>query len=187
MSFMESLEHVIRPIASNAADAFFAYLEDHLKDNGRNGAPMFQPQSRRTTFVAPEKVATFRAGLDTNVGAPNWRRAWAAFDSSGAIAGHVDLRARPEPCSSHRALLGMGVHRKYRGRRLGGALVQHAIAWAIENTGVDWIDLTFLGGNLPAERLYRSAGFQRIATVPDMFRIDGESISDVQMTRRIRP
>lgn len=180
-----SPEPVVRAVATADVDVLTAYLEDHLKDNGRGGAPLFQPQSRQAAGLEAGKMALFRAGLGIRVGEPGWRRAWVAIDSSGAIAGHTDLRGRPEPCSAHRALLGLGVHRRHRGHRLGRALVEHALAWATRSTQLEWIDLTFLSGNVPAERLYRSLGFVELATIADMYRIDGESVDDIWMTRRI--
>jgi len=166
--------------------ALVAHLEDHLKDNGRNGTPLFQPLSRDVSWADPEKIAAFRVGLDTAVGEPKWRRAWGAFDPGGRILGHVDLRARLEPCTPHRAVLGMGVTRAHRRHGLGRALVEFAIAWAVRDTTLEWIDLGFLDGNVPAERLYTGAGFERVATVRDMFRVDGQSVDDVMMTKRIR-
>jgi RimJ/RimL family protein N-acetyltransferase len=64
--------------------------------------------------------------------------------------------------------------------------VEFALSWALRDTTLEWIDLGFLDGNVPAERLYRSAGFERVATIRDMFRVDGQSIDDVRMTKRIR-
>ena len=183
---MEPGNHVIRAIFPDGLDTFVAYLEDHSKDNGQNGGILFQPFSRHDKWIGAEKLAAFRAGLETEVGAMNWRRLWAAFDASGAISGHVDLRGRHEPCTSHRALLGLGVHRDHRTRGLGTRLVEHAIHWALAETALEWIDLGFLGGNFPAERLYQRLGFHQQAVIPDMFRIDGVSVSDVAMTKRIR-
>jgi ribosomal protein S18 acetylase RimI-like enzyme len=178
--------YAIRPIAIEQFDAFVAYLDDHASDNGRNGTPLFRPRSRNDTQFDPDKLAAFRAGLELAVGAPKWRKAWAAFGAGDVIAGHVDLRAHPDSCTEHRALLGLGVHRDHRRRGLGKALVQHALDWARRETELEWIDLSFLAGNVPAERLYRSLGFEHVATVADMYRIDGESTDCVSMALRLR-
>ena len=183
---MERLAPVIRQLESARLETFFAYLEDQLKDNGRNGTPLFQPQSRDAPGIDTEKAAQFRASLDVDIGKAQWRRAWGAFDPSRAFAGHIDLRAHPDHYTSHRAVLGMGVHRNHRGQGVGRSLVDFVISWALQNTAIEWIDLTFLGGNTPAERLYRRAGFTEVATIQDMFRIDGQSVHDVLMTKRIR-
>jgi ribosomal protein S18 acetylase RimI-like enzyme len=178
--------YVTRAIAIEQFDAFVAYLDDQASDNGLNGTPLFRPRSRSDTRFDPEKQAAFRAGLELAVGAPKWRKAWAAFGAGDAIAGHVDLRAHLDSCTEHRALLGLGVHRDHRRRGLGKALVEHCLDWARRATELEWIDLNFLWGNVPAERLYRRLGFEHVATVADMYRIDGESIACVSMALRLR-
>jgi ribosomal protein S18 acetylase RimI-like enzyme len=178
--------YAIRAIAVEQFDSFVAYLEDHVRDNGRDGTPLFQPRPRNVTRLEEDKMASFRAGLQLAIGEAKWRRAWAAFDGSDAIAGHVDLRATPDACAEHRALLGLGVHRDHRRRGLGKTLVEHVLEWARRESELEWIDLSFLSSNLPAERLYRGLGFDHVATVADMYRIDGESVANVLMTRRVR-
>lgn len=109
-----------------------------------------------------------------------------ALDANGAIAGHIDLRARPEPLSTHRAMLGMGVHHAYRRLGLGRMLVDTALAWASATPMLDWVDLDVLAGNHAARRLYQRAGFVVTGEEPDLYRIDGESHGSVTMSRRIR-
>jgi RimJ/RimL family protein N-acetyltransferase len=111
---------------------------------------------------------------------------WLALDARGEIAGHVDLRARPEIAAYHRALLGMGVHRDHRGAGLGRQLVEHALAWASATAPLEWVDLDVLSGNLAARRLYERAGFIVTGEVHDLYRIDGESHGSVTMSRRLR-
>ncbi|MES1205585.1 MAG: GNAT family N-acetyltransferase [Pseudomonadota bacterium] len=183
---MDRRDISIRPLAADDLEALIAYLEDHLLDNGRNGVPLFQPQSRGTTWRAADRLALFREGMAAPVGYPRWRRFWAAFDPRGDIAGHADLRAHAEASSAHRALLGTGVHRAHRRRGIGRALIQETIAWARRATAIEWIDLDFLTGNTPAERLYQGLGFQQVATIADLFRIDGQSVGSTVMTLRIR-
>lgn len=185
MAFMARPEQVILPIDAANLDAFGRYREDQLKDNGHDGTPLFQPQSQAGVSLVSEKIALFQTGLAASVGEPKWRRGWVALDASGTIIGHVDLRDHPEPCTAHRALLGMGVHRAHRGQGVGRALVTFAIAWATNGTTLEWIDLQVLSGNAPAESLYGSVGFHDIATVQDMFRVDGRSVDSILMTMRI--
>lgn len=97
----------IRPAVHTDLAALFAYLNDHLADNGKGGTPLFQPMARSESRLPPEKEAGFITGLATKVGEPGWRRIWLALDDTGSIAGHIDLRARPERPAAHRALLFM--------------------------------------------------------------------------------
>jgi hypothetical protein len=105
---------VIRSVGQDDPPAFFAYLDGHLGDNGRNGTALFQPLARAASRFPDGNKAGFTTGLATPLDQPGWRRAWVAVDKGGAIAGHIDLRARPERAAAHRALLGMGVHRDWR-------------------------------------------------------------------------
>ena len=177
---------MIRPIGASGLAAFTAYLADQLSDNGRNGRPLFQPSSPSLAFPVEEKVAAFRNAMAIPIGDPNWRRIWGAFDDGNCIVGHVDLRSHEEPCTRHRAALGMGVHRDHRGQGLGRRLLAFAIEWALSETRLEWIDLSVPGENMPARSLYEKAGFQILATIQDMYRVDGISVADVIMTKRLR-
>jgi ribosomal protein S18 acetylase RimI-like enzyme len=174
--------------AADAADlpAFFAYLDDHLRDNGRDGTPLFQPLSRAQSQLPPGLKVSFIEGLAIPVGEPAWRRLWLALDSRGSVAGHIDLRARPEPLARHRAMLGMGVHRAYRRRGLGARLLSTAVDWARSEDGLKWIDLEVLSENRPAVALYLRSGFTMTARIEDMLRIDGVSHDLSYMTRALR-
>jgi ribosomal protein S18 acetylase RimI-like enzyme len=128
----------------------------------------------------------FIKGLDVPVGEPGWRRLWLALDGRGSIAGHIDLRARPEPSARHRAMLGMGVHRAYRRRGLGLQLVDAAVGWARSEDGLKWVDLEVLSDNHPAVALYLRAGFTMTARIEDMLEIDGASHDLSYMTCALR-
>lgn len=175
----------IRPLHVEELAVFFHYLNDHLQDNGRAGAPLFQPMSRASPGFPPEKAAGFTAGLQASLGLPGWRRVWVALEGE-EIIGHIDLRARPEPAARHRCLLGMGVHRNARRGGLGTALVATAAAWA-RSQGLEWLDLEVLAGNAPARALYRKAGFVQTGEIADLFRIDGESLGYVFMSLQLMP
>lgn len=182
---MNAQAPVIRSVVAADLPALFVYLDDHLQDNGRDGTPLFQPMARAESRWAVDKRAAFVIGLGTEVGAPGWRRAWMALDAAGAICGHVDLRARPERASSHRCLLGMGVHRDHRRQGLGERLLAAALDWAHTQETLDWVDLEVLSNNLPARRLYERCGFTFAGELPDLFRIDGERHGYVYMTHHI--
>jgi ribosomal protein S18 acetylase RimI-like enzyme len=176
----------IRPAGAADLPPFFLYLDDHLRDNGRDGAPLFQPLSRAQSQLPPGLKVAFIEGLAIPVGEPGWRRLWLAVDSRGSIAGHIDLRARPEPLARHRAMLGMGVHRAYRRRGLGAQLVDTAVDWARSQDGLKWIDLEVLSENRPAVALYLRSGFAMTARIEDMLEIDGISQDLSYMTRALR-
>ena len=174
---------IIRPLEFEELAAFFHYLNDHLRDNGRDGAPLFQPMARSSAGFPPEKANGFSTGLQASFGQQGWRRVWVAV-REGEIIGHIDLRSRPEAPARHRCLLGMGVHRAARRSGLGAALVATAADWAREQ-GLKWVDLEVLAGNEPARALYRKCGFVQTGEIADMFRIDGESLGYVFMSLQL--
>ncbi|NRR33796.1 GNAT family N-acetyltransferase [Oxalobacteraceae bacterium] len=174
----------IHPLQLSRLDDFFLYLNDHLTDNGRDGTALFQPMPRQRSVFPEEKMAAFRQGLATPLNEAGWRRAWVATGANG-IQGHIDLRARPEHHAGHRALLGMGVHRAFRRLGLGADLIYAAAAWATAQPSLEWLDLEVLSDNAPALRLYHAHGFVQTGAVEDMFRVDGEQLAYVFMSRRL--
>ncbi|QNA90913.1 N-acetyltransferase [Massilia sp. Dwa41.01b] len=175
----------IREVREADLPALFLYLDDHLQDNGRDSTPLFQPMARADSRFPLDKRGAFAIDLGAAVGAPGWRRAWMALAPDGTIAGHVDLRARPERAASHRCLLGMGVHRDWRRRGLGEHLMAAALDWARAQETIDWVDLEVLSQNAPARRLYERCGFVFAGELPDLYRIDGEQHGYVYMTRKL--
>ena len=176
----------IRPAGLDDLPAFFAYLNDHLSDNGRGDTALFMPMPRAASVFPPERQDAFRGAVAAARGQPGWRRLWLAWSEEGEIAGHIDLRARPEGASAHRALLGMGVHRDYRQQKLGQRLIETACAWALGDGQLEWIDLEVLSTNVPARQLYLRAGFTQAGEIADLFRIDGESLAYTLMNRQVR-
>ena len=83
---------------------FFAYLDDHLRDNGADGTPLFQPMAPGQPRLPAGLSIAFIKGLDIPLGLPGWRRLRLAIDAGGEIAGHIDLRNRPEPAATQRAI-----------------------------------------------------------------------------------
>ena len=176
----------IRPATEADLPAFFAYLDDHMRDNGVPGTPRFQPLSPDQPRVPAGLRLSFLQGLPRAIDEPGWRRLWLAIDARGNIAGHIDLRARPEPAAAHRAMLGMGVHRAWRRRGVGRRLVETALAWARDEAGLGWVDLEVLADNEPACALYLHCGFSMVARVADMLRIGDASCDIAYLTCRLR-
>ncbi len=174
----------LEPLDASNIDAFFAYLGEQLAENGRDGK-WFQPMASTTAGVPEANRAAFRAGFDTAFGEPGWRRGWIARDAQGRVAGHVDLRACASPLAGHRCELGMGVRRDLRRLGLASRLLAHANAWAGAQ-GLRWIDLQVLSANEPAVALYRREGFLMQGGRPDMYVIDGQSLGEIWMARKVQ-
>jgi ribosomal protein S18 acetylase RimI-like enzyme len=175
----------IEAIADADVDDFFRYLGEQLAENGRGGV-YFQPMAATQDGVPAAKRPAFTDGFATPLGMPGWRRAWLARDAQGRVCGHIDLRAHDSPFSSHRCRLGMGVQRAHRRVGLARRLLAHATRWAGEQ-GLKWIDLQVLSSNEPAVALYRAEGFLMQGGKPDLYVIDGVSLGEVEMARRVSP
>lgn len=176
---------MITTLQSQSLPEFFSYLDLQLRENGKDGTPLFQPQSRSQSGFPREKKAAFAEGLSIPVGTPGWRRAWVYRDSAGEMVGHIDLRARMEPFTCHRALLGMGVDQRFRRQGIGTDLIDHVVQWAGTSGVVEIIDLEVLAHNERALKLYQKTGFEFVGRLEDMFRIDGLSEPYILMTRKL--
>jgi len=173
----------IRPATADDLPALFAYLGEQLAENGRDGV-LFQPMAPTEAGVPLAMRERFAAGVATPAGQPGWRQVWIALDGAGAVAGHVDLRGRPEPACGHRTLLGMGVRHDLRRLGLGARLLQEALAWA-RARGFAWVDLEVLSQNHKARALYARSGFHVTGEVADLYRIDGCQVGAVSMSIQI--
>ncbi|MFL6697665.1 MAG: GNAT family N-acetyltransferase [Vitreoscilla sp.] len=163
--------------------ALFDYLGEQLAENGRDGL-WFMPLAPTEDGVPPARRQSFRDGLAQAVGEPGWRRGWIARDARGEIAGHIDLRAHPDAFTGHRCVLGMGVRRDLRRIGLATRLLACATKWASAQ-GLKWIDLQVLSANEPAVAFYRREGFLMQGGRPDMFVIDGVSLGELWMARKV--
>ena len=173
----------IGPLGEVDLEIFFAYLGEQLAENGRAGH-WFMPLAPTGDGVPPARRQAFRDGFATPFGEPGWRRGWLARDAHGRVCGHVDLRAHASPASGHRCLLGMGVRRDLRRLGLARRLLAHAAQWAA-GQGLKWIDLEVLSANEAAVALYRREGFLMQGGRPDLYVIDGVSLGEIWMARKL--
>ena len=82
---------------------------------------------------------------------------FAAVDPEGKMAGYVFLW----DVGKLVPWLGIAVREEWKGRRLGGALLEHAAGWA-RARGCGGILLTTAQGNLRGQALYERCGFERL-------------------------
>ena len=78
----------------------------------------------------------------------------------GAVIGLVDIRGGSNEFDRHSGVLGISVARDWRGKGLGRALMQAAIAEAKAWPGFCRIELEVVTWNTPAIALYESLGFR---------------------------
>jgi RimJ/RimL family protein N-acetyltransferase len=168
------------------ARALAEHVARHAAESGRGGDLVFRPRSSAEEVDVPAAIARHRAAWACSITTPLWLRTWGLVEEGpdearSTIYGHLDLTGGRLPAELHRATLGMGIERAARGRGLGRALIQAAIAWARAH-GLAWIDLGVFAHNAPARALYASMGFVQTGAVRDQFRVDGVTIDDISMS-----
>ncbi len=80
----------------------------------------------------------------------------------------------------HVGVLGMGVHKDYRGKGLGKRLLDVALAQAREK-GLERVELEVYSTNEAAIHLYRSAGFEVEGIKKKVRKLDGEYFDNLCM------
>ena len=73
-----------------------------------------------------------------------------------------------------------------RKQGIGEKLVKTVLAFCIENSSIDWLDLNVLSVNVPAKSLYQKCGFNVIDEMTDFYRIDGSSVTEITMTKVLK-
>lgn len=156
-----------------------AHIGRHSRESGQGGDLIFRPRSSDAPIDEPATIERHRAGWAQGLDEPYWLRTWGVV-IDGEIRGHLDLHGGRLPSEFHRAMLGMGIERPWRGRGHGRALLAAAIAWA-RHAGLAWLDLGVFAHNHRARKLYASVGFVEVGITRDRFRVDGVMIDDVAM------
>ncbi len=115
---------------------------------------------------------------------PGWERCWGYFEGD-RIVGHIDLTGASLYSGLHRARLGIGVERAYRGQGRGSELLSVVLAWARREPELSWIDLSVFAHNVRAQQLYARHGFREVGRTLDAYRLSGLRIDDVHMVLNV--
>lgn len=158
------------------------HIERHAHESGRGPDIVFAPFMELDRHAYEDaREESWRRSMDV----PGWERCFGAFEGERVI-GHVDLTGCGLYSALHRARLGIGVERGYRGQGVGKALLAAALNWARNEQSLTWIDLSVFAHNERAVRLYERHGFQRVGCTVDAYRVAQASIDDVHMTLDLR-
>lgn len=165
-------------------DAYIEHIQRHMRDNGRDGI-YFSPFSSTYRRDPAGLKGRLRPKWEKSLQDLGWERAFIIWDGD-RIVGHLDLERETIEPAGHRLALSMGLEYGYKGRGLGSRLMEEAIGFAKTLDGIEWIDLGVFSCNQPAQALYKKFGFVETGRVEDNFRVDGRSLSDIQMSLRTR-
>ena len=102
------------------------------------------------------------------------------------IVGRLSVARDPHPASHHVADVGLMVASTHRGRGIGRALLERAVAWARE-AGVRKLELHVFPHNEPALALYTSFGFEREGYRRGHYRRAGQYVDAVLMALEVPP
>jgi ribosomal protein S18 acetylase RimI-like enzyme len=119
------------------------------------------------TSTADERSLETEAWWVERIAAANGLRVAFCAEDGSQMLGTVALEYASSPKVRHSAaLIGMYVREHARGRGVGRALVDAALADAAQRPGVEVLRLTVTEGNQPAIHLYQQAGFRAWGTQP---------------------
>jgi RimJ/RimL family protein N-acetyltransferase len=167
---------VIRPLT--AADAA------HFRDL-RNEALGRHPDAFMTSQA--EGLATPVEKLAKRIGQPDGDDfVLGAFTDSGEMVGYVGFERETRAKALHKGkIMGMYVDPALRGSGAGRALMQAALARARSMAGLRIIVLTVTDGNVAAQRLYETCGFETFGVEPDAMFVDGRYFAKRHMVLRL--
>jgi RimJ/RimL family protein N-acetyltransferase len=81
----------------------------------------------------------------------------------------------------HRADLGIGILKEFRGIGIGTAMMNYMIEWAEKQEGLEKISLTVFSTNKAATNLYRKFGFKMEGVSKRQYKIEGKYVDDLIM------
>jgi hypothetical protein len=158
----------------------------HIRPLGPADAAVFQECRLRALREAPEAFgstyaeeaglsAETVAGLLAPADGPEQVVLGAfAEDGGGALVGIIVCHRERRLKARHKATIGgMYVASEARGRGIGRALLERAVAEARSWPGVEKVTLTVVVRATAARSLYRAAGFRPYGLEPDSLRQDG--------------
>lgn len=128
----------------------------------------------------PAERAFFRPGVDPSD--------TLVAEVGDVVAGYALLgHPSPLPASAHVQMLrGLAVDPAFHRRGLGRLLVEAAIEEATARGGVK-LSLRVLGSNPGARRLYEACGFETEGVLRDEFLLEGRTVDDHLLARRLDP
>jgi RimJ/RimL family protein N-acetyltransferase len=167
----------IRLLRASDLRAAGKHIERHALESGRGQDIVFAPFADLDREAYEDlRQESWRRATDV----PGWERCFGAFVDE-QVVGHVDLTGGSLYSSLHRARLGVGVEREYRGQGVGSALINAALSWARRERKLNWIDLSVFAHNRQALHLYERLGFRETGRTPDAYRVGTLRIDDVHM------
>ena len=171
----------IEALRAETVERLKAHLARHRLESG-NGQAHFMPFDPADPN-GPKGLNEAATELPYN--ALGWQRWYVLIDDGDEVVGHVSLKSDALRAGLHRCELGIGIEDAYRGQGHGERLMVQAMQHASNVESLAWIDLHVMQANTGAIALYEKLGFRTNGRTEDRFRIQGEELGDLLMSRRI--
>jgi RimJ/RimL family protein N-acetyltransferase len=175
---------IIRHFELEDLEKLIEYNCKHMSESGIKGNPVYAPFPSDHVHDKEKMREQIKASYSAPINQVGWRRTFLLEDHD-QVYGSLSLSALPLCTSLHRCLLGIGLDSEVRGKGYGKKLMEYAICWARETEQIQYIDLGVFSHNRVAIQLYKGLGFKEIGRIEDLFRINGDIITDIQMTLRL--
>ena len=171
----------IEPLRPGSAERLRAHLARHRRESG-NGQAHFMPFDPADPN-GPKGLN--EAAIELPYHELGWQRWYVLISDDDEVVGHVSLKSDALRAGLHRCELGIGIEDAHRAQGHGERLMARAIEHASAVESLVWIDLHVMQANTGAIALYEKLGFRTNGRTEDRFRIQGEELGDLLMSRRI--
>jgi L-amino acid N-acyltransferase YncA len=145
-------------------------IRDARADDWPGIWPIFEAVVRAGETYAYDTDMTFEEGRSTWMEQPPGRTVVAVGDDGATVLGTAKMGPNRGGNGAHVATASFMVAEAARGRGVGRALGEHAIAWAADAGFRAMQFNAVVEANAAAVALWRSLGFEIVGTVPEAFR-----------------
>ena len=98
------------------------------------------------------------------------------------VVGWCDIFPLANPRMSHRGSLGMGLLPEYRGKGIGGRLIENVLAQA-KKFGLEKVELNVYSSNAAGIALYKKFGFEQEGLIKRYRKLDDVYFNCIQMAK----
>ena len=166
----------IRPLGPDDAEQYRACCLYVTQDAPTSLIPTYEEMEPRTVEMLRELFISKISKPDVTFG---------AFDGEQLIGLTGIFREERQKRRHKMNLVSVFVRPEYRGKRVGFALVEAALAYARTVEGVEHIELSVRSDNTPAKAIYTSFGFKTWGTEPAFLKLDGSRYDEDYMTLKL--
>lgn len=106
-------------------------------------------------------------------------------ESQGKLIGNIDLNGNQRLKLFHTGVVGMGLHKEWREKGVGSALLDTVINWSKSNPFITVLWLEVYDSNMAGKALYNKMGFNECGKIKNFFCEDDVFIDKITMVRHL--